>query len=170
MGRIASGSAALDPPVPAARRRNVRQRPPDEPLSPCERCHRAAQCAKPCPRLEALLPGPRRAEQYAPIPPEVADCAGDWRRALGQESRELFRIFLARRERLTAAQWRCVELLYGEGLGPREAARRLEVSHSAVVRHAAAARRRLLKGVVTVSRTGEATRYSGRAERKGAER
>lgn len=170
MGRIASAPAATAPASAVPRCRAARRKPPAVPPSPCLPCAKAGECSKPCPRLEALLPGPRRAEQYAPIPPDVADCAGDWRQALGQESRELFRIFLARRDRLTAAQWRCVELLYGEGIGPREAARRLGIGHAAVVRHAAAARRRLLAGMVTVSRTGEAARKDGRAERKGAQR
>jgi DNA-directed RNA polymerase specialized sigma24 family protein len=113
---------------------------------PCAGCHRRAGCKTPCRRLEKLLPGPRRAEQYLPVPPELADTCGEWRREVGQSRRELFRIFLRLRDRLTAAQWRCVDLHYGEDLGVRAVARRLGVSAPTVKQHLDAARRRAANG------------------------
>lgn len=122
--------------------------------SHCAGCLRAAECVRPCARLEAVLPGPRRGERFLPIPNEIAESAGQWRRDAGRERRKIFRIFLAHRAQLSKRQWRCVELVYGEDLSPAEAAREIGVLHSTVVRHVRAAQRKIARKVCTDLRTG----------------
>ena len=138
-------SNPLDPDqMTAADVRSVRGKAPSA-AGPCADCPRRGECRVPCERLESLLPGERKGEKFFPIPPEGADCAGHWRQEVGQKKREIFRIFLAHRERLTEAQWRCVELVYGEDDSLTEAGLRLGVSPAAVTQNLVAAYRRMLR-------------------------
>lgn len=146
--------------------------PGDPPAAsdPCANCPNRDKCSSPCPALEALLPGARRAEQFPPIPNDVADAAGQWRQEAGQEKRKLFRIFLAHRDLITAAQWRCVELVYGDDLSSAEAAEALGLEDSTVRRNLGTARRRLLRKLLetyTDLRTGGGTgRRAPRSSRR----
>ena len=113
--------------------------------TPCTRCPRRDACTTPCERLEKLLPKPNVGGHTVTIPPDLVDEQGHWRQAAGQGKREIFRIFLARREALTERQWRCIELVYAEDLSPNEAARVLGISQPVVTRHIQRACRRLLR-------------------------
>lgn len=137
-------------------------RKPHAKSSPCFLCSARHTCRKPCPRLEDLLPGAWVGGHVAPIPPDIADDAGHWRKDVGQGKREVFRILLAHRQALTQRQWRCVELVYGEGLGLRQAGRALGVSHATVAQHVTAAAKRLLRSVpASRCSSGETHRRGG---------
>jgi len=135
----------------------------EERRAPCTRCRRRSECKGPCRRLERLLPGPRAGEDALPIPPDVAEAAGRWRQDAGQDRREIFRIFLAHRGKLTACQLECVDLVYGQDLKIREAAAALGVAHVTVLQHLRYAARKVLGSIPTNPRT------SGGTHRKGGE-
>jgi len=149
-------SRALSPrstPLP----RRLRGAPGVGAKSPCSRCNRRVGCVAPCETLEALLPGERDAEPCLPIPADVAETAGEWRRENGQTRKFLFRIFLKHSRELTRAQRKVVQLVYGDDLSTREAGEALGISQSAASQRLTAARGRILRKNLIESRTGGGT-------------
>jgi len=104
----------------------------DTPISPCSTCAQYDTCTKPCEAVERLLATedagrtPRRSQTDVPL-----DVLQHYGFRTGN-SRDVFDRFLACRPQLTAKRWQVVELVYGEGLTQKEAARRLGKSQGTV--------------------------------------
>jgi len=144
--------------TPQPRRHN----PDDRDVCPCDTCDRRDTCTSTCERLERLLPKPREGGQMHFVPNEILDCLADWQTDYGEKNRVLFEIFFEHREALSKRQWQCVELVYGEDLSKREAARRLGLNQSSVSRYIARACRKLLNKVcINPCINGGATRNGG---------
>ena len=131
--------------------------------SPCGACAKREACATPCDKLEALLPGEREAEP-CPIPVEIAESAGEWRRENGQIRKFLFRIFLKHKRELTRAQRKVVQLVYGDDLSTREAAEKLGITQSAVSQRLTTARGRILRKNLIALRTSGGTQRGEASE------
>jgi len=112
--------------------------------SPCTTCAKRDTCETICDGLKKLLPAGDAGARYTPVDPRIADQFGGYRDDYGDAKRDLFKIFFDRRHKLTDAQWNCVELYYGQDLSTRKIAGVLGVSHQAVVKNLALARRNLI--------------------------